>query len=104
MRSTAGYVATPYPPESCAYLRQRDGVHFMATIKNLGVLQVIHVSIGPVKYYRPDETPEQLDEYLIEVAPEVVQTFFGDRKFARQPDDPRKPDVKHYFAVLEEYE
>lgn len=102
VETPAGYVAAEHPPESCAYLRERDGIHFMATIRNFGVLSVIHISIGPVKYYRPkDESSEDLEEYLVEVSPEVAQTFFGDRQFARQPNDTRKPDVKHYFSVLE---
>ena len=94
----------PSPPGEedlyCGFMR-KDGAHMMASVKDYGRLQTIHVSIGPIYSLRPDLTPEELKDYLFSITPEVIETFFGERRFAKQPDDPRKPDVKHYFSVLE---
>ena len=87
----------------CGFMR-KDGVHLMASVKDYGRLQTVHVSLAPVRFYRPDLTDEEHLEYIYEVTPDVVESFFGDRRFARQPDDPRRPQVKHYFAVLEAHE
>lgn len=87
-------------PFYCAFLR-KDGVHMMARVADYGVLKNIHVSIGPIRSCRPDLNDEEMADYLYQVTPEVIETFFGERRFARQPDDARKPEVKHYFAILE---
>jgi len=88
----------------CAFIREKDGVHLLASVKDYGKLLTIHVSLGPIRYYRPDLTDEEHEQYVFDVTPKVVECFFGDRRFARQPDDPRKPNLKHWFAVLEEGE
>lgn len=90
-------------PFHCCFMRE-DGVQFIASLDDLGALQRLHISISPVTYYRPELTKDEFEEYLYEVAPEVVQTFFGERRFARAPDDERRPQVKHYFAILEAHE
>ena len=85
---------------ACAFMRE-DGIQMTADLKDYGRLQVIHMSIGPVKYYRPELNEEEWKEFLFYSSHEVAETFFPGRKFARQPDDPRKPDVIHWFSVLE---
>ena len=96
-------VMAPIGQESayCGFLRESDGAHVMASIKDLGRLQTIHVSIAPIRFYRPDWTDEEHQRELFAVTPDIIETFFGERRFARQPDDPRRPGVKHYFAILE---
>lgn len=88
----------------CGFMRRHDGVHLMASVKDYGSLQTVHVSLAPVRFYRPDLTTEEHLEYIYDITPDAVESFFGDRRFARQPDDPRRPEVKHYFAVLEAHE
>jgi hypothetical protein len=88
---------------ACCYIRQ-DGIQMTADLKDYGALQVIHLSLGPVKYFRPELNEQEWEEFLILSAYEVANTFFPGRKFARQPDDERKPNVKHFFAVLEAHE
>lgn len=93
-----------YPPDqkelACCYMRE-DGIQMTADLKDYGSLQVIHVSLGPIKYYRPELNEQEWEEFLLTSAHEVVSVFFPGRKFALQPDDSRKPNVKHFFSVLE---
>lgn len=88
----------------CAFMRRTDGVHVMASVKDYGRLNTVHLSVGPIKFYRPEFTDAQWEEYLVGVSGEVVTTFFPSRKFFMAPADERKPDVRHYFSILEDHE
>lgn len=88
-------------PEQLNFINDKEGIQLMTSIKDYGVLQVIHVSIGQVRTLRPDLTEEQLAENIRERTPHIINDFFGHRGFAMQPDDPRRPTVKHYFSILE---
>jgi hypothetical protein len=85
----------------CGFLRERDGVHFMASVKDLGAIQRLHVSIAPIRFYRQDWTDEEHQDHLFDISPEVIESFFPGRRFSLMPDDPRAPHVRHYFAILE---
>lgn len=85
----------------CGFLRESDGAHMMASVKDLGAIKVIHVSIAPIRFYKKDWSDEEHQRHLFANTPEIVASFFGNRPFARKPDDPRRPEVKHYFAILE---
>jgi hypothetical protein len=72
----------------CGFIRESDGVHLMASVKDYGKLQTIHVSLGPIRYYRPDLSDAEHEQLVFDATYDVVQCFFGERRFARQPDDP----------------
>ena len=94
----------PLPGEEefcCGFIREEDGVHLMVTLDDLNSLTIIHISLAPIRFYKKDWTDEEHLDHIFNVTPDIVETFFGNRKFARQPDDPRRPQVKHYFAILE---
>jgi hypothetical protein len=86
---------------SCSFLRQSDGVHLMASVKDLNALNTIHVSLAPIRSCRKDWTDEEHGGHIFDVAAEVIESFFPGRKFLRQPDDELRPQVKHYFSILE---
>lgn len=85
---------------SCGFINSVLGLHMMASVKDFGVLQVIHLSIGPIKSYDSSLTNEEWERRIYANVVDIAETFFPRRQFARQPDDARKPDVKHYFAIL----
>ena len=87
---------------SNVFIRQSDGLQLLATVKDYDALKIIHVSLAPIRTCRPDWTDEEHNGHIFDVASEVVESFFPGRKFARQPDDSRRPQVKHYFTVLED--
>lgn len=92
-----------YPGEedfSCGFLNSELGLHMMASVKDFGVLHVIHLSLGPIKSFDPSLSEAEWAVRIQDNAFSIAESFFPGRTFARQPDDPRKPDVKHYFAVL----
>ena len=72
------------------------GMQLMASAKPY----YIHVSIGPIYSLRPDLAPDDLRQNIKLGAAEILAGFFPGREFAQQPDDPRKPDVKHFFALF----
>lgn len=87
---------------TCAYFNQSEGIQMIASIRDTGALQLIHVSIGQINFFRPDLTESELYEYTLDQAPDILDLFFPGRGFARQPDDPRKPTLHHYFSIIEE--
>lgn len=86
---------------TCSFFRRSDGITLMASVKNLNVLNLIHISLCPLRCFRKDWSDEEHCGHMFDVTFEVVNSFFPGRKFARQPDDPRSPQMKHYFAILE---
>lgn len=98
------FMTMAFPGEedySCSFIRQSDGIQMLASVKDLNVLNTIHVSLAPIRSCRKDWTEEEHSGHIFDIAAEVVESFFPGRRFARQPDDPRRPQVKHYFAILE---
>ena len=91
----------PFPradwPYICSFLRQRDGVQMLATVTDS---HIIHVSIAPIKYYCPDLSDAEISDHLDAVTPEVLETFFEKLEFKRKPEDPKNPQVKHYFGSI----
>ncbi len=95
-------LAMPRPgdePYTGTWLR-RDGIQFIATVKDYGAIQLIHASVCPMYTLRPDMRREDLEEYIAMQTPAILREFFGERQFARQPDDPRVPVIKHYFSTI----
>lgn len=72
--------------------------------KNFGYKQAIHVSISSVRSYQPHLTDREAANYALEVAPEVIKTFFGGRLFVKGQDEENKPFNKHYLSFLEAHE
>lgn len=91
----------PMIPESRNFICREKGVQVVVGIKETP-LPVIHVSVAPVYSLKADLSPAKLRMHILLNVGSIIAEFFGQRKFAMQPDDPRKPDVKHYFHVLEE--
>ena len=69
---------------TCSFSR-RDGVHMLASVIDL---TTIHVTIASIMSFRPELSQQEMKSYLLEVVPEVFRTFFGNRQYTRQPDDP----------------
>jgi len=86
---------------SCSFLNAKEGIHLMASMKDLGSLQQIHVSLAPIMHYRPDQTENGMVEEIVYKAGDIIEMFFGDLMFCRAPDDERKPSVKHFFHIIE---
>lgn len=86
------------------FISRTYGVNFIASLKDYGALQCIHVSLTPIRSLRPNWSDKYHEEYMMANASDIVQTFMGNRKFARQPDDARRPSMRHYFSVLGENE
>lgn len=83
---------------SCAFIRN-DGIHFMATAKSINHVELIHVTIAPLT--KMSDLPEgQLLAYIEEQTPSILEDFFPGRRFAKQPDDLRRPQAKHYFSII----
>lgn len=108
-QEVAGWYAIPeltmtiFPGEeefSCVFFRESDAIQFLATVKDHNGLRVIHASLAPIRSVRKDWTDEEHNGHIFDVAFEVLKSFFPGRKFLRQPDDPRRPQVKHYFSIL----
>lgn len=87
---------------SCSFLNDKEGFHLLASVKDLGSLQQIHVSLAPIMYYRPDKTEKEMVEEIVYRAGDIIREFFGDLEFCRAPDDERKPSVKHFFHIISE--
>lgn len=87
--------------KSCGFVNRQTGLHLLCSIKAYPMV-LLHVSIGIIRSFRPDLTEQQHEELRDALTPEIIQIFFGDRQFARQPDDPRRPTLKNYFAFCEE--
>lgn len=85
---------------TCGFLRQSDGVHMLASVKTLNDFNFIHVSLTPIRVFRQDWTDEEHSGHLFDIAFEAIKSFFPDRKFAQQPVDPRRPEMKHYFSPI----
>ena len=86
---------------TCSFLNESLGFQLLATIEDLGSLQQIRVSIGPIKYYRPELSDEEFVREIQSKAGDIIESFFGDLGFCRAPDDPRMPIIKHFFHILE---
>ena len=85
---------------SCGFIRRKDGLHLMASVKDFDVLNVIHLSVGPIKSLNPTLSDQEWEKYILSSVCSIAKDFFGERDFVRRPDDPRKPSVKHYISVL----
>lgn len=89
------------PNKEISFLRIVDGVHLMASIKNYGDMECIHVSLAPIRTLRKDWTEEDHIGHIFDIAYEVIKSFFGAKQFLRKPDSPDHPLVKHYFYVFD---
>ena len=88
-------------PFFCSYLR-KDGIQLTVSVRDYGSLRVIHISFAPVYRAKKDQTQEEIDGHLFDEVYNITKGFFGDRKFLRQPNTPGRPEIKHFFHVLEE--
>lgn len=73
-----------------------DGIQLVCSIEKFNFL-VIHVSLAGVSSINPDMTVED----ILDKSTFILNNFFDNRIFIRKPDDPRKPNVKHFFHILE---
>lgn len=90
-----------YPGEedfSCGFINSE--LCMFASVLDFGILNVIHLSLGPIKSFDPSLSDADWAVKIQDNAFSIAESFFPGHTFARQPDDPRKPDVKHYFSVL----
>jgi hypothetical protein len=86
---------------TCSFLNQKEGIHLLASVKDFGVLQQVHVSLAPIMAYRKDKTESEMVEEIVYRAGDIIQEFFGDLDFCRAPDDQRRPSVKHFFHIID---
>lgn len=85
---------------SCGFLNQKEGMHLLASVKNLGVLHQIHVTIGPIMAYCKNKTEEEMATKIASQADAILENFFGDLDFCRAPDE-RRSSVKHFFHIID---
>ena len=85
---------------TCGFLRLSDGIHMLASVKDINGLHILHVSLTPIRICRKDWTDEEHNGHLFDITSEVIESFFPGRRFAQTPADPRKPEMKHYFSPL----
>lgn len=85
---------------TCSFLRP-DGINLIVSIKDYGRVKILHASIGPIESLSK-LTKSELNDFIYQETPSIFQTFFGDRKFAIQPADPARPEVYHYFSLLDD--
>ena len=83
------------PDDHYSFLNTSLGIQMTCCTREFSSL-VIHVSLGPVKSINPSLTEKE----ILNKAFGILQDFFGDLLFIRQPDHPLKPDVKHFFHLL----
>jgi hypothetical protein len=86
---------------TCGFVRLEDGIQMMASIKCFNGISTIHVTLAPIRDYRPDWTDEEHVGHIFDIASKLISSFFPDRKFAQQPNDPRNLKAKHYFSILD---
>ena len=87
-------------PDHFGYFHVEDGLQIIFSIKDYGLLNILHVSVNPVRNMRKDLTDKEHEVLIIEKAPSIVRAFFGERDFAKKPSDPRNPIAKNFFALL----
>lgn len=80
------------------------GLQIVMSIDNHGFLNCIHVSIAPIRSLKKCSSEKEYEKLIVMNAPEIIHSFFGDREFARAPNDARYPTNKHFFALLKENE
>lgn len=84
---------------SCCFFRD-DGVQLTATVRDTGSVQLIHVSLAPIKSMRPKLQMDELVQEILSETYDILQYFFPDKKFVKAPNDTHAPYVKHYFTIL----
>ena len=88
-------------PTITSYIHVEKGYQVLFSIKDLGRIRTLHLSVGVITSLRNDLSEEELVREAWEDTPKIIKDFFGDRGFAMAPDDKRTPSVKHYFAMLD---
>lgn len=91
-------------PEHPSYLHSEDGIQMIFSFKDFGLLRSIHVSLCPIRGMKKDLTDQDHELLVIEKSAAIIESFFGDRDFAKNPSDPRAPLNKNFFALLKENE
>ncbi len=92
-----GWAETMLLPGQLVFINAQEGIQLTTDVKDYGKLQVIHASIAPLHTI---DTPPTVEELFFRTA-EILQLFFGNRGFAQQPLDERRPEMRHYFSILE---
>lgn len=79
---------------SFSFIRKRDGVQIVATSHN----DIIHITIAPLLSQFKNFTIQEIIDYIQSIAPEVIESFFGNIKFKLMPADNKNPHCQHYFG------
>lgn len=89
----------PFPEEEKkyfrSYLRDVDRLQIILSVKEyFGNVELysVHVSLGGSTFD---------SEKVLSEAGQILSDFFGDLVFARMPDDPRNPHLKHFFHLID---
>jgi hypothetical protein len=83
------------PDQSIGFLRQ-DGLNVIASIKE----DHIHLSIAAMESLLPNLNAEQRLLFAESKTGEIMTTFFGDRKWEKLPNDPRRPHIRQHQSRL----
>lgn len=81
-------------------LVNKDGIHFLASLKVVEGKQVIHVSLAVVAAIRKVYDVEKNRTFLLEQTPGILTTFFEKRVFERVPPSDLAPETNHYFSTI----
>lgn len=87
---------------SYGFLNLKEGIHFLASIKSEGLMEMCYVTIAPVFSLVPHKSKEELLEQIALEAGDIIHSFFKDSpivtKFCKAPDTVR--GAKNFFCIL----
>lgn len=83
-------------PDNYLSFLSEDGIQLVCSIEKFNFLG-IHVSLAGVSSINSDITVQ----YILNKSTFILNNFFDNRFFIRMLDDPQKPNVKHFFHILE---
>jgi hypothetical protein len=62
-------------PFFCSFINEQNGIHMMASIRDYGKLQYIHVSIAPIRFFLPNKTNQEHQNLILDSAFEIIKIF-----------------------------
>lgn len=84
------------------FINPEKAIHFLASVKTEGLLQMCYVSIAPFNAIKPEKPRKEIIEQIVLEAKEIIQSFFGDMQFSKAPDTVN--DAKNFFSILDNNE
>lgn len=83
----------------CSFFNQELGLNMIASVEDLEVFNIIHLTLAPMKSFKTMQDDEW-KLYITDWGFKVAELFFPDLNFTRQPDSLNFPLTNHYYTVL----